>query len=67
VCDPAERNLPLAALTALDPQGRIQPSALLRSLARHPDQIPALIALGREASRARTALLARVKQISPLP
>jgi adenosylhomocysteine nucleosidase len=67
VCDPAERNLPPAALTALDPHGRIQPSALLRSLARHPDQIPALIALGREASRARTALLARVKQIRPLP
>ena len=67
VCDPAERSLPMAALTALDAEGRIQPSALLRSLARDPRQISALIALGRDASKARKALLARVQTIGPLP
>jgi adenosylhomocysteine nucleosidase len=63
VCDPAGRNLPVAALTALDQQGRIQPGALLRSLARDPRQIPALITLGREAAKARKALLERVNII----
>ena len=66
VCDPAGRNLPPAALTALDAEGRIRPAALLRSLARQPGQIGALIALGREAARARQALLARVTAIGRL-
>ena len=66
VCDPAERSLPPAALTALNPQGGIQLVALLRSLSRHPRQISALIALGREASCARTALLAQVRAVGPI-
>jgi adenosylhomocysteine nucleosidase len=66
VCDPAERTLPPAALTALDAAGRIQPMALLRSLARRPGQIAGLIALGRDAAAARRALLARVRAIGPL-
>jgi adenosylhomocysteine nucleosidase len=66
VCDPAERNLPPAALTALDAAGRIQPSALLLSLVRHPGQIAGLIALGRDAASARRALLDRVRNIGPL-
>ena len=66
VCDPAERDLPPAALTALDAMGRIRPAALLRSLARSPGQIPALIALGREAARARNALLACVTATGPI-
>ena len=66
VCDPAERDLPPAALTALDAAGRIQPGALLRSLARHPGQVGALLALGRDAAAARRALLDRVRAIGPL-
>ena len=66
ICDPAERDLPPAALDALDAEGRIRPGALLRSLARQPGQIGALIALGREAARARQALLARVTAIGQL-
>ena len=66
VCDPAERDLPPAAITALDPAGRIRPSALAASLIRFPRQIPALIALGRESNRARRALGARVAHIGPL-
>ena len=67
VCDPATRDLPPAALTALDAGGRIRPAALLRSLARHPGQIPGLVALGRDAASARRALLAEVRRIGPLP
>ena len=66
VCDPAQRNLPPAALTALDENGHISSAALVRSLARHPSQIPDLIALGREAARARRSLLNRVKEIGPI-
>ena len=66
VCDPAGRDLPPAAMTALDAQGRIRPAALLRSLASHPGQVPGLIALGRETSRARRALLVKVAAIGPL-
>ncbi len=66
ICDPAHRTLPPAALTALDAEGRISPAALLRSLARHPAQIPALIALGREAALARKALLARITATGPI-
>ncbi len=61
ICDPAERDLPPASLTALDDRGRIQPMALLRSLARNPAQIGALIRVGRDAALARRALLARVE------
>ncbi len=63
VCDPAGRSLPPAAQTALDAQGRIRPLALIQSLTRHPRQIGALIALGREAAQARRALLAHVARI----
>ncbi len=66
VCDPAERDLPPAALTALDAAGHIRPAALARSLLRHLWQVPALIMLGREAALARAALLARVGAIGRL-
>lgn len=56
ICDPAERNLPPAALVALDPAGRIGLLPVLRSVARHPGQIPDLLALARDAAYARRAL-----------
>ncbi len=66
VCDPASRDLPPAALTALHPDGRVKPWALAGSLARHPGQIAALMALGREAALARRALLDRVARVGTL-
>ena len=66
VCDPADRDLPPAAVTALDAAGRILPLALLRSLIRVPGPLPALVALGREANKARQALLAQVAAIGRL-
>lgn len=57
VCDPAERTLPPAACVALQPDGTLQIVNLLRSILRQPSQIAALLALGRDAGRAKTALL----------
>jgi adenosylhomocysteine nucleosidase len=60
ICDPADRDLPPAALVALDPSGRVAVGRLLGSILRHPGQIGALIALGAEAAKARTALRERI-------
>ncbi|MBB2161284.1 hypothetical protein ACLRDC_07525 [Gluconacetobacter sacchari] len=53
VCDPAGRSLPPAAILALRPDGRIGLGGILLSVLRRPGQIPALIALGRDAAQAR--------------
>ena len=58
ICDPAERDLPPAALIALDAAGVIGISRVLRSLSARPGQVPALLALARDAALARRALLA---------
>lgn len=63
VCDPAGFTLPPAALLALDAQGRIQPLRVAASILRRPQQLPALIALGRAAAAARAALVRRVAEI----
>jgi adenosylhomocysteine nucleosidase len=60
VADPASKNLPPAALVALNHAGRIGFFRVLASVLRHPRQIPALLALARDASAARKALLDRV-------
>ncbi|MDE2005517.1 MAG: hypothetical protein KGI51_03025, partial [Rhodospirillales bacterium] len=61
VCDPARRTLPEAALVALDAGGGIGAGRIALSLLRHPGQIPALLALARDAARARGALARRVR------
>lgn len=58
VCDPADRDLPPAALAALDSNGAIGGLRIAQSILRHPSQLPTLIALGRDASRARRTLVA---------
>jgi adenosylhomocysteine nucleosidase len=63
VCDPAARNLPPAALIALDHHGAIGFSRVASSILRRPGQIPALIQLGRDAAAARRALVGRVDRI----
>ncbi len=56
ICDTAARDLPPAALAALDARGRIGAVRVAASLIRHPGQLPALVALARDAARARQAL-----------
>ena len=63
VCDPADAELPPAALIALDAGGRIAPWRVAGSLVRKPGQLAALLALGRAAAVARRALVRRVGDI----
>ena len=66
VCDPAGRDLPRAALAALDSEGRIGALRVAAAILARPGDIPALIALGRDAARARRALVTRVRVIGRL-
>jgi adenosylhomocysteine nucleosidase len=63
VADPAERNLPPAALAGLKDDGAIDLPRILLSVLRHPWQISGLLEVGKDAARARRALVARVRQI----
>ena len=56
VADPAHRNLPAAAAQFLKPDGTISSSAVLRSLARTPGQLPLLLRTALDASAAFRAL-----------
>lgn len=56
VSDRADHVLPPAAGTAMRPDGSIDVFGVVRSLARDPGQIPALIATGRDAAVAFRAL-----------
>jgi adenosylhomocysteine nucleosidase len=56
ICDPAERDLPPAALAALSVSGAIAGWRIARSILANPAQIPALIRLGGDAAQARRAL-----------
>ncbi|MBU6396654.1 MAG: hypothetical protein KJS74_00550 [Rhodospirillales bacterium] len=63
VADPAERNLPPAALVALKDDGSLDIIRLMACIARQPWQVPRLVAVGRDAKAARQALLARLKTL----
>ena len=66
ICDPASRSLPLAALSALDGQGRIGAGRVLSALLARPRELPLLLALAADAARARRALNQRVAAIRRL-
>jgi adenosylhomocysteine nucleosidase len=63
VADPARRTLPPAALIPLKADGAINLGAILRAVAWRPAQIPGLIALAGDASRARQALHQQVRRL----
>ncbi len=70
VCDPAERDLPPAALAALDAAGAIGLWRIAASVMRQPWQIRPLLALSRDAAAARRTLTLAAKAIAaraPLP
>ncbi len=56
ICDPAERDLPPAALAALDGRGRIGLARVILSVLRHPGQVAELLRLASDAAAARRAL-----------
>lgn len=63
VCDPAGRDLPHAALAALDARGRIGGLRVIVAALAHPDELPALFRLAGDAARARGALRGRIRAI----
>jgi len=63
ICDPAERDLPPAALIALDRYGAIGLVRVLWSVLAHPAQFPGLLALAADAAAARRALRDAVSRI----
>jgi len=65
IADPAERELPPAALAGMRADGRLNVGAVLASLARNPGQLPALIRLAAEAGRAGAALLRCSDRLGP--
>jgi hopanoid-associated phosphorylase len=56
ISDRADRSLPPAALTAMNPDGSIGLGRVLLSVLTRPAQIPALVRTGREAQQAFAAL-----------
>lgn len=66
VCDPAGRDLPRAALVALDGAGRVGAARVAWAVLSEPRQIPALIRLARDAARARHTLVTRTRAIGRL-
>lgn len=58
IADPAERELPPAALVGLGPGGRVAPGPVLASVAARPGQIPALVRVALDTRRALRVLAA---------
>jgi len=63
ICDPAERALPPAALVALNRRGAISIFRVLGSIVANPAQLPAMLALTRDATTAQRALARRIALI----
>ena len=63
ICDPAERDLPPAALIALDRRGAVGVMRVIGSVLAHPGQLAALLALAADAAAARRALREAVARI----
>jgi adenosylhomocysteine nucleosidase len=63
VCDPADRTLTPAALVGLDANGGMAVWRVLAALLHQPGELPALLALARDAGAARKSLLGRVAEI----
>ena len=63
ICDPAQRDLPPAALGALDANGAIGLARVAGSIAIQPRQIPALLRLAADATAARRALARWVVEV----
>lgn len=61
VCDPADRDLPPAALIALDQHGAIGFARIIASIITHPRQLPPLLRLVRDAHAARQSLRSAIK------
>jgi adenosylhomocysteine nucleosidase len=64
IADPSHRTIPRAAQQALGPEGQLRPGAVLRGLLRRPQDLAALLSLGRCSGRG-FATLRRVAALAP--
>ncbi len=65
VADPAWRDLPPAALIALDAVGSVGLRRVIGSVLRQPAQLPDLLALACDAQQARATLRHRLRKLQP--
>ena len=65
--DPADQRLPPSALVGLAPDGATRPFAVMRSLIRHPWDLPDLVRLGRQTRLALKALRAAGESLRAQP
>lgn len=63
VIDPAERSLPEAALAGMRADGSTDIGAVIKSLLRRPNQLPALLRVARDAAHAQKSLAVGRKAI----
>jgi adenosylhomocysteine nucleosidase len=63
ICDPADTDLPPAAIFALEPNGAIGLARVIASVLRHPAQLPSLLRLAAHAAAARRSLQRQVRRI----
>ncbi len=64
ISDTAGRDLPPAACVPLNPDGSVNLPAVLAALARQPSQLPDLLRLARDTSRALRELLRRLDSLA---
>jgi hopanoid-associated phosphorylase len=65
IADPAHRSLPGCALAGMRADGRTDPIAVLRSLRRHPTELPALLRAAFDARAAVMPLLRGRRLLGP--
>lgn len=65
ITDPSHRALPPAALVATRAEGTINVPAVVRSLMRHPKQVPTLIRVAMDSWAARQALVPSRRFLGP--
>lgn len=65
ITDPSDRALPPAALVAMRAEGTINVPAVMRSLIRHPKQVPTLVRVALDSWAARQKLVPSRRFLGP--
>jgi hypothetical protein len=65
ITDPAVRALPGAAVAAMRPNGTTDIAAMIRSVIKHPQELPALLRTALDARAARATLMRGRQVLGP--
>ncbi|MFP4003003.1 MAG: hypothetical protein ACLFV8_04440, partial [Alphaproteobacteria bacterium] len=66
VADPANRTIPATAMAGLAPDGTARPWRVIRELTARPQDLPALIRLGRDAQAGLATLRGAALHLLPV-